>query len=164
MALRTILPLACILTSSALLATGNALAGQGMALAAALAALLAGILAQKWPSTALSTTALILAVAAAAGGMLAGALALLMMPGAVLALAGWDLSLFAAEQKGSAPGKTLPLLESKHYRSLALALGSGLLAAVAGSLIHLQIPFIGMVILALLAIFSLDRIWKSLIE
>ncbi len=143
------------------LTIGSWLAGQGMALAAFLAAFLAWVLARRWRSPGLATTALILSVAVAVAGLLAGASPYLMMPGVALALASWDLTMFEVARNDRASVQAFTPLERKHYWSLALAVGTGLLAAVAGRLVHLQIPFIGMAALALLALFSLDRIWRN---
>jgi hypothetical protein len=88
---------------------------------------------------------------------------LLMMLGAALALASWDVVLWNRTSADNPLIPSLTLIESKHYQSLALALGLGLLAVVVGRMFRFHIPFGWMVVLAILALFSLERIWRTLI-
>ncbi len=125
--------------------------------------LLAWLFAIKWPFGFLSSSALVFSVSLAAAGLLTGAMPLLMMLGAALALAGWDVVLWDRSLTNNSPSTSLTLIESKHYQSLALALGLGLLAIVAGRLVRFQIPFGWMVVLVILTLFSLERIWHTLI-
>jgi hypothetical protein len=152
------------MTCAACLAVGYALAGQWAALAAVLIALLAWLLARQGLSTWLSPAALVISVGLAAAGLFAGDSPTLMILSATLALASWDLVLLDHTLAGGSSAKTVTLLEKKHYQSLALALGLGLLAAVTGQMIRFQIPFGGMVLLVILALFSLDRLWRTLVD
>jgi hypothetical protein len=88
-----------------------------------------------------------------------------MILSATFALASWDQVLLdhtLTDRSSSA--KTIALLENRHNQGLALALGLGLLIDVAGRMIHLQIPLGVMIILVILVLFSLDRIWRALID
>ncbi|HTP09498.1 MAG TPA: hypothetical protein VMP08_14685, partial [Anaerolineae bacterium] len=57
---------------------------------------------------------------------------------------------------------TMALFQNRHYRSLALALGLGLLIVFAGRTIQVQISFVIIGLFVLLALFSVDRIWRAL--
>ena len=92
---------------------------------------------------------------AAAIGVVAGAPARLVLPGAVLALAAWDL--VNRDRAGAGSGR-----ERKHARSLALALGLGLLLAEGGMMVSLPIPFPLMLLCVILAVFSLNRVFRLL--
>ena len=60
---------------------------------------------------------------------------------------------------GDLPAVVEARLERRHYACLALALGPALLAALAGRLIHFQIPFGILVVAVLLMLVVLDRVW-----
>jgi hypothetical protein len=90
----------------------------------------------------------------------------LMILSATFALASWDLVLFdhiLADNPISST-QTIVLFQNRHYRSLALALGLGLLIVLVGRTIQLQISFVIIGLLVLLALFSIDRIWRALKE
>ncbi len=125
--------------------------------------LLAWLSAIQWPVGLLAYLALVVSVGLAAAGVLTGATPLWMLLGAALALASWDMVLWNRTSADNSLTLSLTLFESKHYQSLALALGPGLLAVVAGRLLHFQIPFGWMVVVVILALFSLERIWRTLI-
>jgi hypothetical protein len=125
-------------------------------------ALLAWLFAIKWPFGFLSSLALVFSVSLAAAGLLTGATPLLMMLGAALALAGWDVVLWNRDLASNSTSTPLTLIESKHYQSLAVALGLGLLAAIAGRMFRIQIPFGGMFLLVILAFIGLERVWHTL--
>ncbi|HEX7556198.1 MAG TPA: hypothetical protein VF338_06205, partial [Leptolinea sp.] len=77
-------------------------------------------------------------------------------------LAVWDLIFLDDTMKNISPDKQTRLFENKHLQSLALVLTFGLIAAFAGRLINLQIPFIVMLLGVALVIIGLDRIWGIL--
>jgi hypothetical protein len=108
--------------------------------------------------------ALVISVVWGAVGLLVDASPVLMILGTTLALASWDLMLLdhTLTSCANASAETIGLFEHRHYQSLALALGLGLLIVIAGRMIHFEIPLGGMIILAILAMFSLDRIWRTL--
>jgi hypothetical protein len=95
-------------------------------------------------------------------GLLLAAGPELMILSAALALAGWDLLLWEHALPADLPAAMLSRLAVSHYRSLALALALGLLAALAGGLLRLQLPFGVLIFLVLLALVSLDRLWRAL--
>ncbi len=96
--------------------------------------------------------------------LLAGAASLPVLISITQILAVWDLMLLDQAIAGTAPGKALAYLERKHYQSLGLAVGIGLLGVVAGQLVRFPIPYVGVVLLAILALIGLDRIWDLLGE
>jgi hypothetical protein len=155
MTLRKCLKVVCPTACAVCLAAGYVLAGKAAGAAPVALVWLAWLFAARWP------TSLMLAasVGLAAAGLCVGASPHLMLPGATLALASWDIARW---DSFIASGLSIDIesrLEQKHYTSLALALVPGLLAAMAGQLIHLQIPFGVVVIVALLALLGIDRIW-----
>jgi hypothetical protein len=162
MSLRKIIILVLLVLSTTCLALGFAWVAQWMAIAAVLTSLLAWLAGWRWPTIWSPSAALIVSISLAAAGLLAGASPLLMLLSVTPTIAVWDLVLLDQSLTNSSPEKTLALLEHKHYESLALALGLGLLAVIAGHTIRFQIPFAGIILLAILAFFGLDRIWRSL--
>ncbi len=171
--------LVCLATGAACLALGYASVGLWPAIAAPLLTLGIWLLAYKRPSSCPPSIALAISVGGAAlgvvgtagsavaeAGVLAGSTSLLMLLAVILALAGWDLMLFDQGLAGSSGSlaQTVTLFEQRHFASLALALGLGLLLVVAGRMIHLQIPFVGMTIVALIALFGLERVWHTLMN
>jgi hypothetical protein len=163
MSLRRILGLLSLTLTALCLGIGFVTIGPGAVFAAVLLTLLVWLLAYKWPSTWLSTAALVLTVGLAAVGLLAGAVAYLMLLGVIFALANWDLAFLELVLAGNS-SKTVTLLEKKHYQSLALALGLTLLVTFTGRMIRFQIPFIGLMLLVALAIFGLGRVWRLFSE
>jgi hypothetical protein len=156
MTLRKILKLAYPTACAACLAAGYALAGRWVALAPVTLIWLAWLFAKQWSPMA----TLMASVALAAGGLWLGASPFLMTPAAALALASWDAIHWDGLLGGDLASEIEARLERRHYAFLALALGPALLAAVAGQLIHIQLPFGGLIVIVLLALLSLDRIWS----
>jgi hypothetical protein len=140
------------------------MSGQWVALAAVLIAFLTWFRARQWLSAWLSSAALVINVSLAAVGLLIGVSPFLMMLSATFALASWDLVRFDHILTGDSSTSAVARLEKKHYESLVLALGPGLLVAVTGRMIHFQIPLGGMVLLVITVLFSLDRVWRLLTD
>jgi hypothetical protein len=151
----------CAIASAACLGLGLVAMGQRALLGGGLA-LAIWLCAYKWPAGWLSAAALLLSVAAAAGGMAAGAAPLWMLLSATLALASWDLARLAHDLAGSLPSPAVRLLEQRHYASLALALGSGLLIAAVGRALRFQLSFWVIFMLVIALLYSLDRVWRTM--
>lgn len=166
MILRRTISLVCPIMCTICLAAGLAANGWGIVVMAGASTGLAWWLANKWPATLMPLAALAISIAWGAAGLLASAPSLLMILGATFALASWDLVLFdhilADNPISSTP--TIALFQNRHYRSLALALGLGLLLILIGRTIHVQISFVIIGLVVLLALFSIDRIWRALKE
>ncbi len=166
MLLRRTISLACPLMCTLCLAAGHAVNGWGIVVMAGASTGLAWGLAHKWPATWLPLAAFIMSIAWGAAGLLASAPSWLMILSAAFALASWDLVLFdhilADNPISSTP--TIALFQNRHYRSLAMALGFGLLIVLVGRTIHVQISFVIIGLFVLLALFSIDRIWRALKE
>ena len=164
MPVRKILRLVCPIISVTCLGMGYATTGPLIASLVLVFTFLAWFLAIKWPFGLLPLSALVFSVSLAAAGLLTGATPLLMMLGAAFALAGWDVILWNRALISDSTSISLTLIESRHYQSLATVIGLGLLAVIAGRLLRFQIPFGWMVVLVILALFSLERIWHTLIS
>ena len=166
MVLRRTISLVCPIMCTICLAAGLAANGWGIVVMAGASTGLAWWLANKWPATLMPFAALAISIAWGAAGLLASAPSLLMILSATFALASWDLVLFdhilADNPISSTP--TIALFQNRHYRSLALALGLGLLIVLIGRTIHVQISFVIIGLVVLLALFSIDRIWRVLKE
>ena len=166
MLLRRTISLACPIVCTICLAAGHAVNGWGIVVMAGASTGLAWWLAHKRPATSLPLAAFVISIAWGAAGLLASAPSWLMILSAAFALASWDLVLFdhslADNPISSAP--TIALFQNRHYRSLALALGLGLLIVLVGRTIHMQISFVIIGLLVLFALFSIDRIWRVLKE
>ena len=166
MLLRRTISLACPIVCTICLAAGYTVNGWIIVVMAGASTGLAWWLANIWPATPLPSAALVISFAWGAAGLLTSAPALLMILSATFALASWDLVPFnhilADNPISSTP--TIALFQNRHYRGLALALGLGLLIVLAGRTIQVQISFVIMGLLVLLALFSIDRIWRALKE
>jgi hypothetical protein len=103
-------------------------------------------------------------VGLAAAGVCAGAWPPLMILGATLALAGWDSASWEDFTVGGLPAETAARVGREHYLRLALALGLGLLAAIAGRLVSFQIPFGVLAGLSAILLLGIDRIWRFVSE
>ena len=158
MAIHRLLRFACPAALAACVGTGYALAGQWAGPALAGLIWLAWLFAASWPPALL----LAVSVAASAGGVWVGASPFLMIPSAALALASWDLVRWDGFLAGAIPAEVKARLERRHYACLALAIGPALLAAVAGSLLRVELPFGGLVAVVLLALLGLDRLWGQI--
>jgi hypothetical protein len=158
---RKILRLVCPLACTACLAAGYAAVGKWIAWLGVLLALSAWLLAAL-RSAAFSSVALVLSAGLAASGLFVSIPFPLMMLAATFALAGWDIVLFSNALTPDPPADMIRRLEERHYRSLISALGLSLLAAAAGSAVRIRIPFGWMVLLAILALLSLEGAWRRL--
>ena len=176
MLLRRTISLVCPLVCTICLTAGYAVNGWGIAAVVGGSTGLAWWLSHRWgahkwgahkrPATSLPLAAFIISIAWAAAGLLASAPALPMILSTAFAIASWDLVLFdhilADNPISSAP--TIDLFQTRHYRSLALTLGLGLLIVLAGRTIQLQLSFVIMGLVVLSALFSIDRLWRILKE
>ncbi len=166
MILRRTISLVCASMCTVSLAAGYATNGWGIVVMAVGSTGLAWWLAHKWPATLLPSVAFVISIAWGAAGLLTGAPALLLILSAAFALASWDLVRFnqilADNPISSTP--TIALFQNRHYCGLALTLGFGLLIVLAGRTIQVQISFVIMGLFVLLALFSIDRIWRALKE
>lgn len=143
------------------LAAGLSAAGAVTALAVGVTLFFVWLIAWRFSPTGAASAALILSVGVAAAGLSAQTRPL-MMVGAVLALTSWDIVHLDEIVRGSSPSPQLDRLLRKHYASLALALTIGLGITLAGSLVRLQVPFVGVVVLSLLSLLGLDRLLRIL--
>jgi len=159
---RKVLGLVCLILTVLCLAIGHALAGRWIGFAAAWIVLFVWLAQYKWPSTELLTTALVLSIGLASIGLLAGALPILMLLAAAFSLANWDLTALDRDLAGDPSGQVVTPLEKKHFRNLGLALGLALPAILLGRFVRFCLPFIVMILLAALAVFSLVRLWRIL--
>jgi hypothetical protein len=156
--LSLVFPLACI----ACLAVGYSQAGQWLALTAILLPLVAWFSSLRWPYRWLPLAGLLLSVVLSGAGLFAGASPVLMILSTALALAGWDLLLWDHALPDDLSASMLSRITYSHYSSLALALVFGLLAALAGRLLRIQLPFGVLIFLVILALFSLEGLWRTL--
>ncbi len=166
MLLRRTISLACPIVCTLCLAAGHTVNGWGIAVMAGASTGLAWWLANKRPATALPIAAFVISIAWDAAGLLARTPSLLMFLSAAFALVSWDLVQFdhILTDNPISSTSTIALFQNSHYRSLALALGLGLLIVFVGRTIQVQISFVSIGLLVLLALFSIDRIWRALRE
>ena len=153
------LALAAALGATASLAAGLAAGGRPLVALAALP------LALTWAGTllprlgALAPLCLAASVALAAAGLLCGAPTVLMWLGATAALAAWDLVLLArAAARPSRAAAEPPPAGAPHLRALVFGLASGLALACLGRLARIELPFVAMLALAVVATGGLERV------
>ncbi len=155
MTLQRFLKWGTLTTGVVCLATGYGLVGQWGLLAVAGLVWLAGMLAAGW-----SMVVFVVLVGLATVGVCVGAWPILMILGATLALASWDLANWEDFVADGLPAETVARFEWRHYTYLALALGSGLLVAIIGQLVSFQLPFGILVLLAVLMLLGVDQMWR----
>jgi hypothetical protein len=159
MAFRKTAFVACLVLSIFCLVAGYFLSGQWIGVVLAIVTGLAWLLAGKYPASWLPHLCLLASVCLAVVGRLAGASPLLMLLGSGFALAVWDLSLLNGALGRSSFEAQTRRYENKHLQLLALALGFGLLVTFFGRWLHLQLPFVVLMLFVALVIFGLDRVW-----
>jgi hypothetical protein len=159
MALRKSFFVICLVISLLCLTTGYGFAGQWIGVVIVITSGFAWLPARKYPVSWLPHLSLITSVGLAVTGQLTGAPPLLMICGSGFALAAWDLILLDGALGTHSAGEQSRRYEIKHMQSLALALGAGLLVAFLGGMLHLQIPFVAMMLFVALVIFGFDRVW-----
>jgi hypothetical protein len=149
----------CVVLSALCLVAGYSVTGQWVGVVIAIITGPGWLLARKYPASSLPLLCLSATMGLAVTGSLTGSPASLMIIGSAVALAAWDLLYLDAAVVSNSPWEQTRLFETKHLQSLALALGSGLLAAFLGSLLHLRISFVMLIIFIALAVFGLQRVW-----
>ena len=169
---RIVLFVACLVASTVCLGVGSILAGQRLlsliAWLSALPWLMILLPARKAPIPRplpwLPPACLVLSVGLAAVGLLLGAPPLLMILASTTALGAWDLALLDRSlgevTQGSHP-EGVGALEARRARSLALALGLGLLLAGLGRFLSFQLPFGAMAVLVILDLLALTKAWDG---
>ena len=100
-------------------------------------------------------------ISAAAAGALVGAPAFLLILGAALALAAWDLACFDRFLRRSGSLHAVNDLQKNHARSLVLAVGLGLGCAGGGLALSLRIPFAVMLLLVVADLVCLGLVFLS---
>lgn len=113
-------------------------------------------------ASALLPIGLFVSVGLAACGLLLGAHALAMIVAVASSLAVWDLLAFDLALSLQRPTEQSRRCETNHLRSLALALGSGLLLSGASRLLSLRLPFVIVLLLVAATVFALDRLWAGI--
>ena len=159
MALRKTFFAVCAVLSALCLAAGYAVTGQWLGVVIAMIAGPGWVFARKYPASSLPLLCLLATMGLAVTGSLTGSPASLMIFGSAAALAAWDLLFLDVAVAGDSPGGQTRQFETRHLQSLALALGSGLLAAFLGSLLRLRLPFVMLIFFIALAVFGLERVW-----
>jgi hypothetical protein len=159
MALRKIFFAVCLVASTLCLVAGYGLAGQWLGAVIALMTGLAWWLARKYPTAELPHICLLASTCLAVVGLLTGASPGLMIGGAAVALAVYDLLLLDVALGRDSSGEQTRRYENQHLQSLALALGIGLLGVFLGRLLRLEVSFFVVVFFVALAVFGLARVW-----
>lgn len=162
MALRKVLFVVCLAALIICLAAGFVITGQWAGVVLALITGLIWYLARKNTITWLPHVCLLATECQAVIGLLTGFPPYLGIFSSGIALAVWDLLFLNAALGNSSSGEQTRRYEFSHLQSLALAVGFGIAAGGLGRLLHLQIPFILLVLFVVLTIFGLDRVWEYL--
>jgi hypothetical protein len=159
MALRKTFFAVCLAASVLCLALGYGLAGQWVGTVIAIITAGAWLLARKYPTSELPHICLLASTCLGVVGLLTGASPGLMIGGAAVALAVWDLLFLDVALGRDSSGEQTRRYENKHLQSLALALGFGLLGVFLGRLLRLEVSFFVVVVLVALAVYGLARVW-----
>jgi hypothetical protein len=157
--LRKTLFVICLSLAVLCLAAGYGMAGQWMGAMLAILMGPAWLLARKYPGSRLPLVCLLVTVGFAVAGRLIGSPPFLMIFASTAALAVWDLSYLNSALGNPSSVEQTRHYENRHLQSLALALGSGLLAILLGRFLKIQIPFPVWMLFIALILFALDRVW-----
>jgi hypothetical protein len=151
--------MACCAASVLCFCAAYALAGIWWAAGLSLLLGLLWIPAYKHPVPILVSFCLVVFTGLGVVGILLGLQAAWITIGLTAALAAWDLLFLNASLKNTPDDAGTRLFHTRHLSSLLLALGAGLLAALVGQLFSFQVPFIGMLVMAALVAWGLERTW-----
>jgi len=149
----------CLTIGAICLTAGYAAIGQWVLLVLAILSWLAGIFTAGW-----SALVFVVYVGLAAAGIIVGAWPIVMILGATLALAGWDLANWENFVASGPRDKSISQYGWKHYANLGLALGSGLLVTIVGRLVNFRLPFgilAGLVVLVFLGVDLVLRLQRE---
>jgi mannose/fructose/N-acetylgalactosamine-specific phosphotransferase system component IID len=149
----------CLIISALCLAAGYGIAGQWIGAMIAILIGPAWLLARKYPDSQLPLVCLLGSVGFAVAGTLIGSPPFLMIFASAVALAAWDLLYLDSALGNHSSVEQTRHYENKHLQSLTLALGSGLIAALLGRFLKIQIPFLVWMLFITFTLFALDRVW-----
>jgi hypothetical protein len=125
-----------------------------------LAAALLGYLFKKQMGDWFPSVLFVLYLAAASLGLLIGLAPVWMIIGVTAALASWDLAMFCPRlESGSRPDLVINL-ERRHVEYLGVSMGLGLLMALTGLFLRLQLSFGLMALIVLLVLGSLYQFFQ----
>jgi len=117
---------------------------------------------RKYSDTWLPHLCLAASLVLTATGTLTGSQFILSIIGSGFSLAVWDLLLFDDSLQKPIFTEQTSRYENTHLQSLSLAVGLGIFVGIIGRSLHLQTPFILVVLMIALALFGLDRVWISI--
>ena len=166
MTLRRSLWAACLVLALVSLAAAFALYGASLGPvrwlgAGVVLALILGLSLGRWASAmALPLACLVGLAVMGAMGLLLGAPLYLVAPGVVAALGASDLANTPVALSSTSSSASARRYERMHVLWLGLVLGMGLLLVASGSVISLNIPFLPLLLLVILALFCLDRAFR----
>ena len=144
------------------LATGYGIAKQWVGAIIAVLLAPAWWLARKHPASPLPFICLLVSVGLAVAGRLIGSPPLLMIFDSAIALVVWDILLIDSALGSHSLIAQTRQYERQHLQSLMLALACGLIAALLGQLLTIQVPSMILILFIILLLFALDRVWVSI--
>jgi hypothetical protein len=142
----------CLVIATACLGVGYFLAGYWQIVPILLGTFVIWAWMKKQSGAWSASSFLLVYTVLAAVGVLADLSTALMIIACGFALASWDLLRFEQSIVGNATCHTGTSLEKHHLRSLAVAMATGLLFTIMSLYIHLQLPFVVIVSLVLIAL------------
>jgi hypothetical protein len=149
----------CLIVSVLCLASGFWIAGQWIGAVIAILIGPAWLLARKYSASRLPHICLAGTVGLAVIGRLTGSPPVLTIVGSALALAAWDLLILDSALGNKESAEPTRQYENGHIQSLTLALSAGLVVALLGRLLSIQIPFIVLLFCVAFILIALDHIW-----
>lgn len=144
------------------LLAGYGMAGRWMGMIIAVITGIGWLTGLKYSAFWLPHSCLLMSVSLAIAGCLAGYSPVLMIFGAGVALAVWDVLVLEVSLRNSLPAEQTRRYETSHLQLLALVIGFGLTAVFLGRLLHIQVPFLAMIVFVALIAFGIDRVWGYL--
>lgn len=158
MPIRKVLIISCLLITLGSLSAGFGLGGQWLGAGITLVPVLVLFFSPKISAAWVPSLCLGSLVVLAADGAFQGASPFLMILGAAAGLASWDLLNLQHSIDSSSTPDTLGKLERRHIRALGMALVVGLSLAGIGQLFTLKLPFLALLLLVVIDLFSLYRV------
>ena len=152
----------CLISSTLCLVAGYGLSGRWEGLLIVLGIAISWLLLSKRYVQWLPSFLLLVYIAAAAAGLLAGLAPILMIAGVTTALGSWETQQFHQNLKGDRQHELARLLQKRHDTWSGLAVFLGLLLPGAGLYLHFHFSFGILALITLVAIVGLYRTFHIL--
>jgi hypothetical protein len=119
------------------------------------------LLSRKYETRIVASLALIVTVGLAVTGIALGYSGWLLIASAAFGLAAWDVLLMGAKTRDSWDDSDWASYRDDHLKTCLLVVVGGLVLALLGRQINLQIPFVVMMGLVIIGVYLMGRVWRN---